>query len=383
MSFRRKLSCLFCRWVMTVNKMAEYLYLHVPFCRHICYYCDFTHIAYTKNKADEWLEAVEKELSVKRINPCLKTIYIGGGTPTSLSKDQLEHLFRILEPYSANVQEYTIEINPETFDADKAECLQAYGVNRASIGFQTSDPGMLKAIGRNHSYEDAKKTVALLKECGIQNISLDLMYSLPGQTMEMLQKSVEDALALSPTHMSLYSLLVEENTVFGRRGIEPLDEETEADMYEWICEKLEREGFHQYEISNFSLEGKESLHNQAYWKYDDFYGIGCGASGKENHIRYDNTKSLSLYLKDPLLKEEIPLSIKDEMFEMAMMGLRLKQGMDLNGFTERFGIDFEEAFSGKIERLLEKGWLKKEKGHISCSKESFGILNTILIELMD
>ncbi len=363
--------------------MAEYLYLHVPFCRHICYYCDFTHVAYMEHMADQWLQALAKEISCKKINPNLRTIYIGGGTPTALTVSQLDQMMEMLEPYASCVQEYTIEINPETFDADKALCLKRHGVNRASIGFQTSDQKLLKTIGRNHSYEDVKKTMALLKDHGITNISLDLMYSLPEQTMEMLQQSVEDALILAPSHLSLYSLLVEENTVFGRRGIEPLDEEVEADMYEWICKKLEKEGFHQYEISNFAIGGKESLHNQAYWKYDDFYGIGCGASGKEDHVRYDNTKSLQLYLKDPLKREEILLSKKDEMFEMVMMGLRLKKGMDLNCFNQRFGIAFSEAFAGKAENLFRKGWLQAKNGYISCTEESFGILNTILIELMD
>ncbi|MBF1099746.1 MAG: radical SAM family heme chaperone HemW, partial [Solobacterium sp.] len=243
----------------------KHLYLHVPFCRTICSYCDFCHVGYQETVANQWLDAIKTDIQNRHINENLRTIYIGGGTPTTLSSSQLDQLLCLLDPYAHMVQEYTIEINPETFDEDKAKMLQKHGVNRASIGFQTSDERLLQMMNRHHRLEDVAETMRLLRKYGIDNISLDLMYSLPTQTMESLKKSLQDAIALEPTHLSLYSLTIEPNTVFAKKGYEHLEDDMEADMYEWICKMLPRYGFVQYEISNFAKAGMISQHNCAYW----------------------------------------------------------------------------------------------------------------------
>lgn len=367
---------------MIQNNKPEYLYLHVPFCKSICNYCDFCHTVYQEDIAEQWLAALSKEIQAKQINLNLKTIYIGGGTPTCLSYGQLERLLIMLDPYRTRVQEYTVEINPETLDDVKAKLLYMHGVNRASIGFQTSSPMLLKELGRHHNSKQVLETMECLRQQGIANISLDLMYSLPRQTMEDLQKSVQDALACQPTHLSLYSLTIEENTVFGKKGYQNLDEDMEADMYEWICQALPMVGFHQYEISNFALEDKESLHNKAYWNYRDFYGISIGASGKEGRIRYDHTRNLAAYIKDPTMVKKIFLTKEDAMFEMIMMGLRLKRGLNLSLFSKTFGTTFNTVYGPKVDALVAKGLLVKEDAYCRASDRGFEILNSVLVDLM-
>lgn len=368
--------------MMTAGNKPEALYLHVPFCRHICFYCDFCHVVWQPEKSRRWLEALEKEISSRQISPHLRTIYIGGGTPSCLPYDQLERLLQLLQPYSTYVEEYTIEINPETLDERKAELMASFGINRASIGMQSSDKDLLKMMGRRHDLNMVKTTAGCLRRAGISNISLDLMYSLPGQTMEVLKQSVDDALSMDPDHLSLYSLTVEENTVFGKKGMEHLDDDTEADMYEWITKYLEEKGYHQYEISNFAKAGRESEHNLTYWRYDDFYGVSCGASGKENGCRYDNIRDLNAYLEDPLSREVTVLDEDDRIFETVMMGLRMRRGMDMNRFAERYGRTMHEVFGKDLDRMLVEGLLEEEGNMLRCTDRGFELLNEILIELM-
>lgn len=361
----------------------EALYLHVPFCTSICYYCDFTHGIYQKQKADRWLPAIETEIQQKDINPALKTIYIGGGTPSALSVSQLDKLLSLLDPYASNVQEYTIEVNPESLTDEKAEIFVKHHINRISMGFQTSDPILLKECGRHHTYEDVSHAVSILKNHGLMNISLDLMYSLPHQTMASFQQSIDDALALKPMHLSLYSLTIEENTVFGKKGYQPLDDDTEADMYEYIMSYLPKHGYRQYEVSNFALPGYESKHNLTYWEYRDFYGIGMGASGKEGNIRYDNVRNMNAYLKNPMERTVIPLSEKDQMFEMLMMGMRLKRGMSLKRFEECFGTSFMNVYGDKAESLKKQGMIDWNEAYIKCTDKGYEIMNSVLEEFLD
>lgn len=332
--------------------------------------------------AEQWLSALAKEIQATAVNPYLKTIYIGGGTPTSLSASQLEQLLCLLDPYRSHIQEYTIEINPETLTEEKADLLRAHGINRASIGFQSSSPALLKMMGRNHDLARMERTIQLLREHAIGNISLDLMYSLPHQTMADLQKSVHDALSFDPDHISIYSLTIEENTVFGKKGMQHLDDDTEADMYEWLLQTLPACGYHQYEISNFAKKGRESMHNKAYWNYRDFYGISMGASGKQGWMRYDHTRSFAEYFKNPCAVTKIPLSREDAMFEMVMMGMRLTSGMDLSLFAEEFGTSFLDVYGDKVKPLIEQGLIVIKDDHCMASPRGLEILNTVLVDLL-
>lgn len=368
--------------MMTGSKLSH-LYVHVPFCASICGYCDFAHVVYSANTVNAWLEALKKEIEAAHIPEDLSTVYIGGGTPTSLDEQQLDILLSLLDPYVTNACEYTIEINPETLDERKCKVIASHGINRASIGFQTSNETLLKLMGRHHTMDDMRTCTDLLHNAGIDNISLDLMYSLPFQTMDSLKTSIDDALSLRPSHLSLYSLTIEENTVFGKKGYEQLDEDTEADMYEYICKILPYHGFTQYEVSNFAKDGKQSMHNTGYWEYEDFIGIGCGASGKENHVRYDHTANVKAYIADPLKKERIPLSETDEMFERLMMGIRMKKGMDLDMFRNAHGRDFSEVYAGPLNEMLKKGLMEIRNNRLCATDRGYEVMNTLLVEFLD
>lgn len=355
----------------------KHLYIHVPFCNTICNYCDFCHRVYDTNLVDRWLETIKKEIE----NKCkdnYETIYIGGGTPTSLSSNQLDKLLSFIKPYCSDVKEYTIEVNPESLDLDKIILFNKYGINRISMGVQTSNNELLKSLNRKHTFEDVKNKISLLKENGITNISIDLMYSLPNQSIDMLNTTINDFLSLDIPHVSLYSLTIEENSIFGRKGYKPLDEETEADMYELIVRRLEESNYIQYEVSNFCKEGYESKHNIGYWKYDDFLGISLGASSKIDNRRYTNTTNFNSYFEDFNNKDEdLILSNKDLIFENIMMSLRMKDGLNIDEFNKKYNIDIEKEYSRAMSNsnlFIDNGYLKVKR---------LGILNDTLLSFMD
>ena len=307
-----------------------------------------------------------------------KTIYIGGGTPSALKAGQLKELLEAVKPHSNETVEYTVEINPESIDEEKAGILKEYGVNRISIGLQSSDERLLKMMNRHHSYDDVKRAVELFRKNGIGNISLDVLYSLPGQSLGDLKRTVADVLALEVPHVSLYSLTIEKGTIFDRLGYRPQDSDTEADMYEYIVRELTAAGYLQYEIANFAREGSQSLHNLAYWNYDDYRGISCGAVGKIGHKRYTMTSDLQDYLekKDAVTIEE--LSNEEEAFENVMMSLRTVYGLDLKLFRERYGMNFTDRYREAIRKNSDS--LLIRDGHCICTKRE--ILNSILIDFM-
>ena len=362
--------------------MAKHLYLHVPFCRSICYYCDFCHIVRDERMEKKWLMALRKEFSMRRFEHDLRTVYIGGGTPSALSLSHLEQVFLLLSPYTKQVEEYTIEVNPETVNDTLVSLFVKYGINRVSMGLQTSNDNLLKKIGRHHTFADVKHAVEVLHKHGIDNISLDLMYGLPNQTLADLEASVMDAIALRPKHLSLYSLTIEENSVFGKRGVSPVDPDLDADMYTWICGVLPTYGFEHYETSNFALPGYRSRHNTAYWEYRDFYGVSCGASGKEGHVRYDNCNNVLTYCNDPTQRNEIVLDLADEQFEMVMMSLRMTEGLDLASYKEKFGETYDVRFGKASQKLVEQGLLEYTNGHVRATQRGAFILNSVLVELM-
>ena len=361
--------------------MIKSLYVHVPFCSHICYYCDFAKQRYSEKVAEEYLERLEREIS--RIQQdSFETAYIGGGTPSSLSLQQLERLFSILDRFEIT-KEFTFEINPESFDLDKARILKKHGINRVSIGLQSFDEQILQEVGRVHKREDIARTFEALEETGIRNRSVDLMYGFRGETLETLQRDIEKAVKLDITHISIYELEVHENTVLGKRGYTNCDEETSFLMYQMIMEKLPEYGFQQYEISNFARQGYQSEHNKTYWHYDDYIGVGQSAAGKENHVRYENTSAMKKYLAGEYVGERIPLSLEDERFEAVMMGLRLLEGIDLEKYAEKYGCDLTEHYPEAVEKQMQKGNLLLEDGHLKMSQQGIYVMNDILIDFMN
>lgn len=368
---------------MIAGSAPKSLYVHVPFCRGICYYCDFRRQMYRSDIAERWLKAIAFELLHTEMPAGLETVYIGGGTPTSLSEDQLEELLNLLDPLVKHVKEYTVEVNPETVSEETVQMLCAHGVNRISIGLQTADEKLLSALNRHHAKEDVRRVVDQFFRCGISNISLDLMYGLPHQSMSSLQESAEFALSLSPAHLSLYSLTIEENSVFGKRGVKTADEDTEADMYEWIVSFLKQRGYDHYEISNFARGGMVSKHNVNVWHYDDFIGLGYGAWGKDDKGRYDHADSLRAYLNDPCCRNYTVLSKEEQMYESLMMGLRLREGVSCGLFHERFGASIIEVYPMTVQKYLSYGLLKKDGDRLFCSEEGLAVLNSILVDLME
>lgn len=358
--------------------MIKHLYIHVPFCKTICAYCDFAHVLYNEELVDKYLDKLSND--IKEYNFEYETIYIGGGTPNCLSINQLKRLLEIVKPYTSKVIEYTIEINPESLDKDKINLLKEYGINRVSIGLESSDDRLLKLMNRHHTYLDVKRCVDDLKNVGITNISIDVMYSLPSQTFDDLKKTIDDVLSLDVSHISLYSLTIEKGTIFDKLNYKSLDEDLEADMYEYIEDTLKANNYIHYEIANFAKEGKESKHNLGYWNYDDFIGLGPGASSKENSKRYTITRNINNYLNNKdLFSECIELNLRDECFENVMMSLRTIYGLDLHLFKQRYNIDALDIYKNAINKNSK--YLDIKDNHLICN--NLEILNTILIDFMD
>ncbi len=336
-----------------MQKKPTSAYVHIPFCTQICYYCDFSKVFIKNQPVDSYLEHLLEEFRSYDIQK-LRTLYIGGGTPTALSAPQLEVL---LDGLTKNLdlsvlEELTIEANPGDLNADKIAVLKNSAVNRVSLGVQTFDDKMLKKIGRSHLEKDIYENIDRLKLAGFDNISIDLIYALPGQTMDQVKENVAKAISLDIPHMSLYSLILENHTVFMnrmRRGKLPLPkEELEAEMFEYIIAELERAGFEHYEISNFSKPGFESRHNLMYWDNAEYYGIGAGASGYVDGVRYKNHGPIRHYLSaveagDARITEE-RLSQKEQMEEEMFLGLRKKSGVSMARFEEKFGRSFDGLY---------------------------------------
>lgn len=361
--------------------MVESAYLHVPFCKSICAYCDFFRYGSSETLQEEWLKQVSADLEALDL-ASLKTFYIGGGTPSALSPSQLERLLAVIASRTPQLEEFTMEINPDCFDEEKLRICMKYGINRLSIGVQSMDDTLLQAMNRRHNVQMVHEVIKLCKAHGLVNLSIDLIYALPDQSLSKWQETLREAVALDVPHISLYALSIEPNSLYGRKQVQKADDELEADEYEWAIAFLTEHGYRQYEVSNFAKAGYESRHNLAYWHYDDFYGIGCGASGKEKHIRYDNERNLMAYLKGMRAKETITLSKEEEMFEFLMMGLRLCDGISLSVFENRFACSFFDVYQEAYAKLSAQGLLVNEGDRIKTTPQGLHLLHEVLLALM-
>ena len=361
-------------------------YVHIPFCTQICYYCDFSKVFIKNQPVDSYLEHLIEEYDSYDIKK-LRTLYIGGGTPTALSAPQLAFLLEKLTDKLdlSYLEELTIEANPGDLDQEKIAVLKASPVNRVSLGVQTFDDHMLKQIGRSHLEKDIYDNIANLKKAGFDNISIDLIYALPKQTMEDVKINVAKAIALDIPHMSLYSLILENHTVFMnrmRRGKLPLPkEELEAEMFDYIIAELEKAGFEHYEISNFSKPGFESRHNLMYWDNAEYYGVGAGASGYVDGVRYKNHGPIRHYLQaveagDARVQEEV-LTLNEKMEEEMFLGLRKKSGVSKKRFEEKFGISFEGQYGAVVSDLTEQGLLVADRDVVRMTKQGLFLGDTV------
>ena len=361
-------------------------YVHIPFCTQICYYCDFSKVFIKNQPVDSYLEHLIEEYNSYDIKK-LRTLYIGGGTPTALSACQLAFLLEKLTDKLdlSYLKELTIEANPGDLDQEKIAVLKESPVNRVSLGVQTFNDRMLKQIGRSHSEKDIYENIANLKKAGFDNISIDLIYALPKQTMEDVKTNVAKAIALDIPHMSLYSLILENHTVFMnrmRRGKLPLPKENlEAEMFDYIIAELGKAGFEHYEISNFSKPGFESRHNLMYWDNAEYYGIGAGASGYVDGVRYKNHGPIRHYLQaveagNARVQEEV-LTLNEKMEEEMFLGLRKKSGVSKKRFEEKFGLSFEDQYGAVVSELTEQGLLVPDRDIVRMTKQGLFLGDTV------
>ncbi|MBF1690491.1 Oxygen-independent coproporphyrinogen-III oxidase 1 [Streptococcus sanguinis] len=361
-------------------------YVHIPFCTQICYYCDFSKVFIKNQPVDSYLEHLIEEYDSYDIKK-LRTLYIGGGTPTALSAPQLAFLLEKLTDKLdlSYLEELTIEANPGDLDREKIAVLKDSPVNRVSLGVQTFNDRMLKQIGRSHLEKDIFDNIANLKKAGFDNISIDLIYALPKQTMEDVKTNVAKAIALDIPHMSLYSLILENHTVFMnrmRRGKLPLPkEDLEAEMFDYIIAELEKAGFEHYEISNFSKPSFESRHNLMYWDNAEYYGIGAGASGYVDGVRYKNHGPIRHYLQaveagNARVQEEM-LTLKEKMEEEMFLGLRKKSGVSKKRFEEKFGLSFEDHYGAVVSELTDQGLLVPDRDIVRMTKQGLFLGDTV------
>ena len=357
------------------------VYIHIPFCSNICTYCDFCKMYYNKKHVTKYLEELEKEIKNNYNGETIETIYIGGGTPSSLDLEELEYLLKITEYFKTNNNlEFTVECNIENCSYEKLELLKKYNVNRLSFGVQTFNPNFLKVLGRKHNKEETFNIIKFAKELGFDNINIDLMYAFNGQTIDDLKKDLDLFLKLNINHISTYSLIIEPNTVLGINNYENIDEDLDYEMYRLIENTLKEHGYKHYETSNFAKEEFVSKHNLTYWNNLEYYGFGLGASGYINGIRYNNTRSLNNYLKGNYVLDKHELSKQEKMEEEMFLGLRKLDGVNKKDFKNKYGIDIKDAFD--IDPEIKKGLLIDDGNNIYIPEKYQYISNQVLIKFI-
>ena len=366
-------------------------YIHIPFCEHICYYCDFNKVFLEGQPVDEYIQSLLTEIRLtleKHPTKVSETIYIGGGTPTSLTAKQLDVLLTGIHRYlpTHTTKEFTVEANPGDLTAEKLDVFKAHGVNRLSMGVQTFDDRLLKKIGRKHSVQDVYDTIKLLEKKQFDNVSIDLIYALPGQTLESFRDTLTKALAFDLPHYSMYSLILENKTMFMnwvRQGrLELPTQEAETKMFEEAIIAMAQSGHHQYEISNFAKKGKESMHNLVYWDNEHYYGFGAGASGYLDQKRYKNYGPIQHYMK-PLKEQRLPIfeteeisranQIEEEMF----LGLRKIEGVSLRRFEEKFNQKLTTVYQSVIDELQQQQLAVLEEDYFRLTPKGLFIGNDV------
>lgn len=355
------------------------VYIHIPFCTNICSYCDFSKMYYNKDFVNKYLISLEKETKERYNGEVLKTLYIGGGTPSSLSYEELNHLFNIISIFNLSDDiEFTMEANVENLTLDKIKLMTKNKVNRVSLGVQTFDKDNLKYLNRFHTKEDVFKVVKILKENNITNINIDLIYGID-EDIEKVKKDIDYALLLDITHISCYSLILEDNTILKNKHTNYIDEDKEVEMYNYITKTLEKNNFIHYEISNYAKEDYYSKHNLVYWNNLDYYGFGLSSVSYIKNVRITNTKNLTKYINGNYIDNKTLESKEDKQDNELMLGLRKLKGINLNDFKEKYNEDLESIYD--IKDLLKNNYLVKKDNYLSINKDYIYISNEILINI--
>ena len=372
------------------------LYIHIPFCVRKCKYCNFNSFKLNIDEKKKYLSALSKEMELYKEKIGQKeidSIFVGGGTPSILNEEEIKILF---DNINLNFKikedaEITMECNPGTLTLNKLKTMKKCGVNRLSIGLQAVQNHHLKYIGRIHTFEEFEKNYHEAKKVGFDNINIDLMYALPNQTKEDWMESLEKVVNLNPTHISAYSLILEENTelfdMYERKEFKLLDEDTDIEMYEYTINYLKSHGYNQYEISNYAKKGFECKHNILYWKCENYVGIGTSASGFLDEIRYNNLCEIDKYEelilngKKPIEWEE-KLSIKDKIEESIFLGLRMNEGIKFKDFKNKYDFNFLEEYKNEIEKLTKLQLIDINETGMKLTQKGKEISNSVFVEFI-
>ncbi|MFF5993661.1 radical SAM family heme chaperone HemW [Lysinibacillus sp. KU-BSD001] len=378
--------------------MVRGVYIHIPFCHQICNYCDFNKVYFKNQPVDQYIEALGQEMAmaVREMPQAfenIETIFLGGGTPTALSAAQIARLMELIREHIPmdNVTEFSSEANPDELSEDKLQALFNGGVNRLSMGVQSFDQGLLKKIGRTHSNEHVYETIALAKKVGFENISIDLMYGLPHQTMEQWKDTLRFALQLDLPHYSAYSLIVEPKTIFyiqyAKGKLALPTEDLEADMYDVLMKEMEAHGLQQYEISNFAKPGFASVHNKIYWDNDEYAGFGAGAHGYVEGVRYSNYGPIKKYIEAvevgcrPIVHEHT-VTMTERKEEQMFLGLRKTEGIVADVFEAKFNETIAATYRKVMEKLVGEGLLESDELGIRLTRKGRFVGNEVFQQFL-
>ena len=368
------------------------LYLHIPFCAAKCAYCDFASYPGREDVWQRYTDALADELLSWK--PVLggyevRTIFFGGGTPSLLPAEKIVRLMNGIRD-CADLRpdaEITLEANPGTLTAEKLRLYREAGINRISLGAQAMDDRLLRALGRIHTVQQVAEAVSLVRHAGFNNLSLDLMYGLPEQTMEDWKRTLDAAAALEPEHLSAYSLIVEEGTPLAQCAehgeISVPDDDLATDMQREAVERLAGHGYERYEISNYAQDGYECKHNIVYWERGEYLGLGCAAHSLMQGQRFENSRSLEEYFAGMRKQSIVSLTREDSMEEMLMLSTRMCRGMDLAQYAQQFDVDFESAHEKTLRRLEGYGLVERVNGFLRLTQRGLEVQNAVVVALME
>jgi len=371
------------------------IYIHIPFCKRKCDYCDFISYSNKDSKIEEYVDAVKKEIELQKIKSKITTVYIGGGTPSYIESKYIKEIIeKLREKDVSENAEITIEVNPGTVTLEKLKDYKECGINRLSIGLQAIQDELLKQIGRIHNYEQFLETYKMAREVGFTNINVDLMLGLPNQRIKDLKESLDNIIELQPEHISVYSLIVEDGTPIANKiekgELELPEEELERNMYWYVKNTLELNGYRHYEISNFAKEGYESQHNMNCWKQKEYVGIGAAAHSYRDITRYSNTQSLGEYIrnvqKENLERNRIIHEIQkedDTKKEYMLLGLRQIDGIKISKFKERFGDNPIYLFRNELKKLVEEELINIDDDNIRLTNKGIDLANLVWAEFVN
>lgn len=370
------------------------IYVHIPFCKQKCYYCDFVSYCNKDDKIEPYIKTLIKEIEMQNIKSNINTIYIGGGTPSYIdSKYITEIMDKIKKKNVIENVEITIEVNPGTVTKGKLEDYKNSGINRLSIGLQTANNKLLKQIGRIHNYEEFLETYKIAREVGFNNINVDLILGLPNQRIQDLKNSLDEVIKLSPEHISVYSLIIEDGTPIKTQiengKLQLPDEETERNMYWYVKNTLELNGYKHYEISNFAKNGYESKHNMNCWNQDEYIGFGISAHSYRNITRYSNTDNINEYIRN--IKSNSPeknriihevQKLEDTEKEFMLLGLRKIDGVSISEFKDRFGDNPIYLYRNELKKLSDENLIKVDENNIKLTNKGIDLANIVWEEFV-